>query len=80
MKILSPYLASLSPSAMINVVSHHLTVAGFQVILEGVAEWHSAGHIALDNIQVLDRLHPLECKGACVCVSVIDESRHRAPI
>lgn len=34
-----------------------------QVIVEGVADRRSAGHIAVDNIQIMDGLHAEDCKG-----------------
>ncbi|XP_075900561.1 neuropilin-1a-like [Nelusetta ayraudi] len=44
-----------------RVLLPHSTVS-YQVIVEGVADRRSAGHIAVDNIQILDGLHPLDCK------------------
>lgn len=35
-----------------------------QVILEGVADKRSPGHIAVDNIQIMDGLAADECMGA----------------
>ncbi len=40
-----------------------------QVIVEGVADRRSAGHIAVDNIQILDGLHAEDCKGVCCVVT-----------
>uniref|UniRef100_A0A672JV10 Neuropilin n=1 Tax=Salarias fasciatus TaxID=181472 RepID=A0A672JV10_SALFA len=37
----------------------------YQVVVEGVADRRSGGHIAVDNIQILDGLSTEECKGAC---------------
>lgn len=34
-----------------------------QVVVEGVADRHSTGHIAVDNIQIMDGLHAEDCKG-----------------
>uniref|UniRef100_A0A8P4GKP4 Neuropilin n=1 Tax=Dicentrarchus labrax TaxID=13489 RepID=A0A8P4GKP4_DICLA len=45
-----------------RVLLPHSSVS-YQVIVEGVADKRSAGHIAVDNIQILDGLHPEECKG-----------------
>lgn len=52
-------------AAVSTRTSHRLSVALSQVIVEGVADRHSAGHIAVDNIQILDGLHPEDCNGAC---------------
>ncbi|TKS79386.1 Neuropilin-1a [Collichthys lucidus] len=34
----------------------------YQVIVEAVADRHSSGHIAVDNIQIIDGLHAQDCK------------------
>ncbi|KAM8849232.1 neuropilin-1a-like [Spinachia spinachia] len=36
--------------------------ASYQVVVEGVADSRSAGHIAVDNIQIIDGLSPEDCK------------------
>lgn len=36
-----------------------------QVVVEGVADRRSAGHIAVDNIQIMDGLQAEDCKGVC---------------
>uniref|UniRef100_A0A8D3A2B8 Neuropilin n=1 Tax=Scophthalmus maximus TaxID=52904 RepID=A0A8D3A2B8_SCOMX len=36
----------------------------YQVVVEGVADRHSTGHIAVDNIQIMDELDADDCKGA----------------
>uniref|UniRef100_A0A8C8MCQ7 Neuropilin n=1 Tax=Oncorhynchus tshawytscha TaxID=74940 RepID=A0A8C8MCQ7_ONCTS len=38
----------------------------YEVVIEGVGD-RSTGHIALDNIKILDGLTPEECKGKCHC-------------
>lgn len=40
-----------------------------QVVVEGVADSRSTGHIAVDNIQIIDGLSPEDCKGVC-CVAL----------
>uniref|UniRef100_A0AAQ5YLT8 Neuropilin n=1 Tax=Amphiprion ocellaris TaxID=80972 RepID=A0AAQ5YLT8_AMPOC len=37
----------------------------YQVVIEGVADRRSAGHIAVDNIQILDGLNAEDCRGEC---------------
>ncbi|XP_033838309.1 neuropilin-1a-like [Periophthalmus magnuspinnatus] len=37
-------------------------VAPYQVVMEGVAHRHTFGHVAVDNIQILDGLDPQDCK------------------
>ncbi|KAM6989399.1 neuropilin-1a-like [Tautogolabrus adspersus] len=44
-----------------RVLLPHSSVS-YQVVVEGVADRRSAGHIAVDNIQILDGLSPEECK------------------
>uniref|UniRef100_A0A3Q3E7G4 Neuropilin n=1 Tax=Labrus bergylta TaxID=56723 RepID=A0A3Q3E7G4_9LABR len=44
-----------------RVLLPHSSVS-YQVVVEGVADRRSAGHIAVDNIQILDGLGPEECK------------------
>lgn len=39
-----------------------------QVVVEGVADSRSTGHIAVDNIQIIDGLSPEDCKGVCCVV------------
>lgn len=39
-------------------------VLSSQVILEGVADKRSTGHIAMDNIQIIDGLAADQCMGA----------------
>ncbi|KAF3698572.1 Neuropilin-1a [Channa argus] len=34
----------------------------YQVVVEGVADWRSTGHIAVDNIQIIDGLSAEDCK------------------
>uniref|UniRef100_A0A672ZPQ6 Neuropilin 1 n=1 Tax=Sphaeramia orbicularis TaxID=375764 RepID=A0A672ZPQ6_9TELE len=36
--------------------------ASYQVVVEGVADRRSSGHIAVDTIQILDGLNPADCK------------------
>uniref|UniRef100_A0A8C7XX70 Neuropilin 1 n=1 Tax=Oryzias sinensis TaxID=183150 RepID=A0A8C7XX70_9TELE len=36
----------------------------FQVVVEGIADRHSTGHIAVDNIQIMDGLSSDDCRGA----------------
>uniref|UniRef100_A0AAQ4PSH3 Neuropilin n=1 Tax=Gasterosteus aculeatus aculeatus TaxID=481459 RepID=A0AAQ4PSH3_GASAC len=36
--------------------------ASYQVVVEGVADSRSTGHIAVDNIQIIDGLSPEDCK------------------
>lgn len=36
--------------------------------MEGVADRRSAGHIAVDNIQIMDGLNAEDCKGVCCVV------------
>uniref|UniRef100_A0A3Q1G103 Neuropilin n=1 Tax=Acanthochromis polyacanthus TaxID=80966 RepID=A0A3Q1G103_9TELE len=40
----------------------------YQVVIEGVADRRSGGHIAVDNIQILDGLNADDCKGQCCSV------------
>ncbi|XP_034559635.1 neuropilin-1a-like [Notolabrus celidotus] len=44
-----------------RVILPHSSVS-YQVVVEGVADRRSAGHIAVDNIQILDGLSPEDCK------------------
>uniref|UniRef100_A0A8C3AQ23 Neuropilin n=1 Tax=Cyclopterus lumpus TaxID=8103 RepID=A0A8C3AQ23_CYCLU len=37
----------------------------YQVVVEGVADRRSAGHIAVDNIRILDGLDAVNCNGVC---------------
>lgn len=38
--------------------------------MEGVADRRSAGHIAVDNIQIMDGLHAEDCKGVyCIVIT-----------
>uniref|UniRef100_A0A8D0A8C2 Neuropilin n=1 Tax=Sander lucioperca TaxID=283035 RepID=A0A8D0A8C2_SANLU len=42
----------------------------YQVVVEGVADRHSAGHIAVDDIQIIDGLNAEDCKGVyCVIIT-----------
>nr|XP_043901503.1 neuropilin-1a-like [Solea senegalensis] len=44
-----------------RVLLPHSSVS-YQVVVEGVADRHSTGHIAVDNIQILDGINADECK------------------
>ncbi|XP_053294497.1 neuropilin-1a [Pleuronectes platessa] len=44
-----------------RVLLPHSSVS-YQVVVEGVADRHSSGHIAVDNIQILDGLNAKDCK------------------
>uniref|UniRef100_A0A8C5I4J7 Neuropilin n=1 Tax=Gouania willdenowi TaxID=441366 RepID=A0A8C5I4J7_GOUWI len=46
-----------------RVLLQHSTIA-YQVVVEGVADRRSSGHIAVDNIQILDGLSAEDCRGA----------------
>uniref|UniRef100_A0AAQ4QN55 Neuropilin n=1 Tax=Gasterosteus aculeatus aculeatus TaxID=481459 RepID=A0AAQ4QN55_GASAC len=46
--------------------------ASYQVVVEGVADSRSTGHIAVDNIQIIDGLSPEDCKGVCCVVLPMD--------
>ncbi|XP_072219804.1 neuropilin-1a-like [Leuresthes tenuis] len=39
----------------------HSTLS-YQVVIEGVADRHSSGHIAVDSIQIMDGLDPADCR------------------
>ncbi|XP_076600646.1 neuropilin-1a-like isoform X1 [Chaetodon auriga] len=45
-----------------RVLLPHSSVS-YQVVVEGVADRRSAGHIAVDNIQIMDGLQTEDCKG-----------------
>ncbi|XP_070830204.1 neuropilin-1a-like isoform X2 [Chaetodon trifascialis] len=47
-----------------RVLLPHSSVS-YQVVVDGVAGRHSTGHIAVDNIQILDGLQTEDCEGAC---------------
>uniref|UniRef100_A0A3P9HV78 Neuropilin n=1 Tax=Oryzias latipes TaxID=8090 RepID=A0A3P9HV78_ORYLA len=40
----------------------------FQVVVEGIADRHSTGHIAVDNIQIMDGLSSDDCRGALLSI------------
>uniref|UniRef100_A0A665XF70 Neuropilin n=1 Tax=Echeneis naucrates TaxID=173247 RepID=A0A665XF70_ECHNA len=45
-----------------RVILPHSSVS-YQVLVEGAADRHSTGHIAVDNIQIMDGLNVEDCKG-----------------
>uniref|UniRef100_A0A7N6A5V9 Neuropilin n=1 Tax=Anabas testudineus TaxID=64144 RepID=A0A7N6A5V9_ANATE len=45
-----------------RVLLPHSSIS-YQVVVEGVADRHSTGHIAVDNIQIIDGLSAEDCKG-----------------
>ncbi|KAK7944664.1 hypothetical protein WMY93_000392 [Mugilogobius chulae] len=47
--------------------------APYHVVLEGVAHRHSPGHVAVDNIQILDGLDPEDCRDPEISTSASNE-------